>query len=121
MHLADSSRPYTAFVTPWGLYQWMVLPMGRKTAPQAYQRMVCRVLQDFSDAYGTKPYIDDVCHGTPDSEDNPEFDVPPTVGCLERHFRGFGSFLKLWNVHTSQSSPLSFSCLCVEFVSVVKY
>ena len=25
-----------------------------------------------------KPYIDDVCHGTPDSEDNPDFDVPPT-------------------------------------------
>ena len=86
MHLADSSRPYTAFVTPWGLYQWTVLPLGLKTAPQAYQRMVCRVLQVFSDVYGTKPYIDDLCHDTPDSEDNPEFDVPPTVECLERHF-----------------------------------
>ena len=34
MHLADSSRPYTAFVTPCGLYQWTVLPMGFKTGPQ---------------------------------------------------------------------------------------
>ena len=117
MHLADSSRPYTAFVTPWGLYQWTVLPMGLKTAPQAYQRMVCRVLQDFSDAYGTKPYIDDVCHGTPDSEDNPEFDVPPTVECLERHFQELWQFFEIMEL----SSPLSFSCLCVEFVSVVKY
>ena len=41
MYLAESSRPYAAFVTPWGLYQWTVLPMGLKTALQAYQRMVC--------------------------------------------------------------------------------
>ena len=95
MHLAESSRPYTAFVTPWGLYQWTVLPMGLKTAPQAYQRMVCRVLQDFTDAHGTKPYIDDVCHGTPDSEDNPEFDVPPTEECLERYFREIWQFFEI--------------------------
>ena len=82
MHLAESSRPYTASVTPWGLYQWTVLPVGLRTAPQAYQRMVCWVLQDFSDVYGNKPYIDDVCHGTPDSDENPEFDVPPRVECL---------------------------------------
>ena len=49
MHLADSSSPYTAFVTPWGLYQWTLLPMGLKAAPQAFQRTVRRVLQDFSD------------------------------------------------------------------------
>ena len=69
--------------------------MGLKTAPQAYQRMVCRVLQDLSDAYGTKSYIDDVCHGTPDSEDNPEFDVPPTVECLERHFEDLWQFFEI--------------------------
>ena len=54
MHLAESSGPYTAFVTPWGLYQWTILPMGLKTAPQAYRRMVCQVLQDFTDAHGNK-------------------------------------------------------------------
>ena len=95
MHLANSSRHYTAFVTPWGLYQWTVLPMGLKTAVQAYQRMVCWVLQDFSDAYGTKPYIDDVGHGTPDGEDNPEFDVPPTVECLERPFQELWQFFEI--------------------------
>ena len=35
MHLDLSPRPYTAFVTPWGLYQWTILPMGLKTALQA--------------------------------------------------------------------------------------
>ena len=39
MVLEAESRPLTAFVTPWGLFQWTVLPMGLETAPQAYQRM----------------------------------------------------------------------------------
>ena len=38
-----------------------------------------------------------------------------------RIFRSFGSFLKLWSVHASQSSPLNFSSLCIGFLSVVKY
>ena len=96
MHLAGSSRPYTAFVTPWGLYQWTVLPMGLETAGHTYQSMVCRVLPDFGNAYGTKPYIDDVCHRTPGSEDDPEFDVLPTVECLERHFQELWQFVDLW-------------------------
>ena len=53
------------------------------------------MLQDFSDAYGTKPYIDDVCHGTPDTEDNPEFDVRPKVECLERHFQELWRFFEI--------------------------
>ena len=27
MHLEQGSRPVTSFVTPWGVYQWTVLPM----------------------------------------------------------------------------------------------
>ena len=40
MHLAEASRPLTAFVTPWGLYQWTVLPMGVERGPELYQRMI---------------------------------------------------------------------------------
>ena len=70
--------------------------MGLETAGQTYQSMVCRLLPDFSDAYGTMPYIDDVCHGTAGSEDNPEFDVLPTVECLERHFQKLWQFVDVW-------------------------
>ena len=86
MHLAKSSRLYTAFATPWGLYPWTVLLTGLKGAPKAYQRIVCRVLHDFTDAHGTKPYVDDSCHGTPNSEDNFEFDVPPTQRKVKQAF-----------------------------------
>ena len=40
MHLDEASRPLTAFVTPWGQYQFNVLPMGCKNAPAMFQRMV---------------------------------------------------------------------------------
>ena len=95
--------------------------MALKTAPQAYQRMVCPVLLDFIDAYGTKPYLDDVGHGTPDSEDNPEFDVPPTVQCLERHFQELWQFFEIMELVRLSIKPTKFSRLCVEFASVVKY
>ena len=52
-------------------------------------------LSDFSAAYGSKPYIDNVCHGTPDSEDNPAVDGPPTVECLERHFQELWQFFEI--------------------------
>ena len=43
MNLHPDSQPLTAFVTPWGLYEWTVLRMGLKTAPSAYQRLVVGV------------------------------------------------------------------------------
>ena len=69
MVLEPESRPLTAFVTLWGLFQWAVLPMGLKTAPQAYQRMVQLCL----------------LRGTPDTEDNPDLDAPVTDGCIRQH------------------------------------
>ena len=72
MVLEPEFRPLTAFLTPWGLFQWTVLPMGMKTAPQAYQRMVQLCLGET----GVKPYIYNVLRGTPDTEDNPDLEVP---------------------------------------------
>ena len=88
MHLQPDSQPLTAFVTPWGLYEWTVLQMGLKTAPSAYQRLVSWCVRGFAPRYATEPYIDDVCHGTPD-KDNPDpvdLDAPLSDRCLREDF-----------------------------------
>jgi len=56
--VAEESRPLTAFVTPYGLYQFRVMPFGLNGAPATFQRLmdeVLRGLEGFSAAY-----IDDV-------------------------------------------------------------
>ena len=82
MVLEPESGPLTAFVTLWGLFQWTVLPMGLKTAPQAYQRLVQLCLEET----GVNLHIDDVLRGTPDTEDNPDLDAPVTDWCIRQHY-----------------------------------
>ena len=93
MHLAPESRQYTAFLTPWGVYEWLVLPMALRTAATAYQRMVaaCRDTgfgdkKSFTKRFGTKPYIDDLLHGTPD-QDNLDRSEKLSRLCKEDHER----------------------------------
>ena len=62
MPLSDCSRHYTAFCTPFGVFEWMVLTMGVKVGPQAFQRMVSdcfKLLQPH-----THIYINDLLTGT---------------------------------------------------------
>ena len=47
----------TAFVTPFGLYEFTVMPFGLKTAPATFQRMMDRLLGDLNK---TMIYLDDV-------------------------------------------------------------
>ncbi|KAL1260068.1 hypothetical protein QQF64_007895 [Cirrhinus molitorella] len=56
--LNPESRPYTAFRTPLGLFQFTVLPFGLHRAPPTFQRLMDRVLQGCED--WSAAYLDDV-------------------------------------------------------------
>ena len=52
--VADEDRPKTAFATPFGLFQFNVMPFGLQGAPATFQRLMDGVIQglgDFSAAY----------------------------------------------------------------------
>ena len=107
MHLHPDSQPLTAFVTPWGLYEWRVLPMGLITAPWAYQRLVSWCLRGFTRKYGTDPYIDDVCHGTP-NKDNPDpvsLDDPLSDRCLLDHYAPLRECFSIRRCHRLTIKP----------------
>ena len=55
------SRPYTAFPTPYGLYQWKVMPMGLKTAPAIFQRAMNSILHTHIKAGRCLVYLCNAC------------------------------------------------------------
>ena len=54
----EGSRPLTAFTTPYGLFQFKVMPFGLQGAPATFQRMMDELLRDM-DGYAAA-YLDDV-------------------------------------------------------------
>ena len=52
-------RHLTAFVTPWGLYEWICIQTGLKNAPGEFQRFMEDCLHNFRDDF-CEPYLDDV-------------------------------------------------------------
>ena len=58
LELTEESQPYTAFLVPGrGKFVWTVLPMGMKTSPSTFSRLMEYVSQGFHNAV---IYLDDV-------------------------------------------------------------
>ena len=55
--LDEDSIEKTAFVTPFGQFEWLVMPMGLKNAPATFQRIMQLVLDEFE---GVATYLDDI-------------------------------------------------------------
>ena len=71
MNLDISSREYTAFTTPMGLYQWKVLPMGMKTSGAIFQRLMDSVLGNLQPKIA-EVYIDNITIFSPTLEQHYE-------------------------------------------------
>ena len=55
--LSQDSKPYTAFCTPFGLFQWTRTPFGLKTSASLFQSTICKVLKGLEHICGVYIYI----------------------------------------------------------------
>lgn len=59
VHMSEDSIKYTAFVTPFGQYEYVKMPFGLRNAPAQFQRHVNEVLSELIKRGDLVAYIDD--------------------------------------------------------------
>lgn len=58
--ISEESRKWTAFMTPWGVYEWLRLPMGLKGAPSYFQRVMGNEVLGGLNMVICELYLDDI-------------------------------------------------------------
>ena len=58
--LDPASRKFTTFSCDWGLFEYLVMPMGLCNSPATFQRLMTSVLQDFIEEGFVVVYMDDI-------------------------------------------------------------
>lgn len=56
--LEESSHPFTAFITPWRLYEWVRIPFGLSSAPAEFQRSMEECLVGLRHEVHSKTFSD---------------------------------------------------------------
>ena len=59
VRMANEDREKTAFITPFGLYRFLVMPFGLCNAPATFQRLVDTIFGKYI-GHGIGVYIDDI-------------------------------------------------------------
>lgn len=66
--MTERAKAISAFITPFGLFQWTRMPFGLKNAPQIYQRLLDNALYGFlqlTSPESDRPDADVFAHGIP--------------------------------------------------------
>ena len=80
--ISEESRKFTAFSTPWSLYEWVRIPYGLTNAPACFQRFINECLYNLRDKICVA-YLDDILiYGK--TFDEHKQNVKTVLECLKR-------------------------------------